>query len=43
LEEARDLQRGGDIKGYALKSAEAEKVLQEIERLEAADGLTGKV
>lgn len=43
LEEARDLQRGGDIKGYALKSAEAEKVLQEIERLEAADGSTGKV
>lgn len=33
LEEARDLQRKGDIKGYAQKTAEAEAVVQEMERL----------
>ncbi|MCK6692679.1 MAG: DUF6435 family protein [Thermoanaerobaculia bacterium] len=33
LEEARDLQRKGDIKGYAQKTAEAEAVAQEMERL----------
>lgn len=33
LEEAMQLQRKGDIKGYAVKSAEAEAVLQEIEKL----------
>lgn len=30
LEEAMALQRGGDIKGYAAKSAEAEKVMDKI-------------
>ncbi|THH41988.1 DUF6435 family protein [Neolewinella litorea] len=30
LEEAMQLQRGGDIKGYAAKSAEAEKVMDQI-------------
>ena len=33
LEEARDLQRQGNIKGFAQKSAEAEALMQEIERL----------
>ncbi|TNE49780.1 MAG: Lacal_2735 family protein [Bacteroidetes bacterium] len=33
LTEARDLQRSGDIKAFARKSAEAEEVLQEIDRL----------
>lgn len=33
LEEAMALQRKGDIKGYAAKTAEAEKVMDEIERL----------
>ncbi len=33
LEEAMTLQRGGDIKGFALKTAEAEKVADEIVRL----------
>jgi hypothetical protein len=35
LEEAMQLQRKGDIKGYAIKSAEAEEVLQEIEKINA--------
>lgn len=30
LKEAMDLQRKGDIKGYAAKTAEAEKVMDEI-------------
>ncbi|WP_116105782.1 DUF6435 family protein [Lewinella sp. IMCC34191] len=30
LEEAMALQRGGDIKGYAAKSAEAEAVMDRI-------------
>ena len=30
LEEAMALQRKGDIKGYAAKTAEAEKVMDEI-------------
>lgn len=33
LEEARDLQRKGDIKGFAQKTAEAEEVLKQIEKL----------
>jgi hypothetical protein len=33
LEEARDLQRKGDIKGFAQKSAEAEEILKKIEEL----------
>ena len=34
LEEARDLQRKGDIKGFAQKSAEAEEVAKKLEALE---------
>ncbi|WP_116124906.1 DUF6435 family protein [Lewinella sp. IMCC34183] len=33
LEEAMALQRGGDIRGYAAKSAEAEAVMDRIEEL----------
>ncbi len=33
LEEARDLQRKGDIKGFAQKSAEADEVLKKLEAL----------
>jgi hypothetical protein len=32
LEEARDAQRSGDIQGYATLTAEAETILQEIDR-----------
>lgn len=31
LEEARDLQRKGDIQGFAAKTAEAEKVAEELD------------
>ena len=31
IEDARDLQRNGDIRGFASASAEAEKILAEIE------------
>jgi len=34
LEQARDLQRNGDIKGFAAKSAEAEELLLQIDELE---------
>ena len=34
LEEAMQIQRSGDIKGYAAKMAEAEALMQEIEALE---------
>lgn len=33
LEEAMQLQRGGDIKAFAAKSAEAEEVAKKIEEL----------
>lgn len=33
MEEAMEIQRGGDIKAYAEKSAEAERVAEEIEAL----------
>ncbi len=33
LEEARDLQRNGDIKGFAAKTAQAEDVAGQIEAL----------
>ena len=36
LEEAMALQRGGDIKGYAAKSAEAEAVMDKIIELRDA-------
>jgi hypothetical protein len=38
LEEAMQLQRGGDIKGYAAKSAEAEKVMDKIVELQEKKG-----
>lgn len=38
LKEARDLQRGGDIRGYAAKMAEAEKIAAELQELKAAKG-----
>lgn len=34
LEEAMQLQRKGDIKGYAAKTAEAEEVLKKLEELQ---------
>lgn len=34
MEEAMQIQRGGDIKGYAAKMAEAEEVQKEIDRLQ---------
>ncbi len=34
MEEAMQLQRKGDIKGYAAKVAEAERVQDELEKLE---------
>lgn len=36
LKEAMDLQRKGDIKGYAAKTAEAEAVADEIAQLKNA-------
>ena len=36
LEDARDIQRSGDIKGYAKKMAEAEELWKEIEALNAS-------
>ncbi len=33
MEEAMMIQRGGDIKAYSAKVAEAEEVMQEMERL----------
>ncbi len=38
LEEAMQLQRGGDIKGYAAKMAEAEAKEKEIEALARKEG-----
>ncbi|MEY3368400.1 MAG: hypothetical protein RI973_1555, partial [Bacteroidota bacterium] len=38
LEEARDTQRSGDIKGYARLMEESEEILKQIEKLrEKAD------
>ncbi|MEO1172931.1 MAG: DUF6435 family protein [Myxococcota bacterium] len=36
LEEAQALQRRGDIKGYAEKTAEAEEIGKQIDALEAS-------
>jgi nitrogenase subunit NifH len=36
MEEARDLQRSGDLKAYAKKIAESEELQQKIEDLKAA-------
>ena len=33
MEEAMHIQRGGDIKSYALKVAEAEEILKKIEAM----------
>lgn len=38
MEEAMQIQRGGDIKAFAAKSAEAEAVAQRIEELKAEQG-----
>ena len=35
LEEARDLQRNGDIQGYAAAMARAEEIAKQIEEIEA--------
>ena len=40
LEEARDLQRQGDIQGFALKMRSADEVAKEIAALEASAGRT---
>lgn len=37
LEQARDLQRNGDIKGCAAKSAQAEALLKQIDEIEQPD------
>jgi len=37
LEQARDLQRNGDIKGFADKTAEAEELWKTIEKMESAN------
>ncbi|MDX1942298.1 MAG: DUF6435 family protein [Saprospiraceae bacterium] len=34
LEEAMHIQRSGDIKGYALKIAEAEEIMKKIEEMQ---------
>lgn len=36
LEQARDLQRGGDIRGFAAKTAEAAEVERQLDALAAA-------
>ena len=38
LEEARDLQRGGDIQGFAAKTAEAAEAEQRLEAWDKANG-----
>ncbi|MCU0448735.1 MAG: DUF6435 family protein [Bernardetiaceae bacterium] len=35
LEQARDLQRKGDIKGFAVKTAEADDVMAQLAKLQA--------
>ena len=37
LEQARDLQRNGDIRGFSEKYAQAEELLQKIEQLEQTE------
>lgn len=37
LEQARDLQRNGDIKGFAKVTAEAEEIMKQIEALRQKD------
>ncbi|MBK7870449.1 MAG: Lacal_2735 family protein [Saprospiraceae bacterium] len=34
MEEAMHIQRNGDIKGYALKVAEAEEIMKKIEEIQ---------
>jgi hypothetical protein len=38
LEEARDIQRSGDLKAYARKLEEAEDVWAEIEKIKSENG-----
>lgn len=38
LEKARDVQRSGDIKGYAKLMGEAEELYQKIEKLRGENG-----
>jgi hypothetical protein len=38
LEEARDIQRSGDLKAYARKLEEAENIWAEIEKLKEKNG-----
>jgi len=42
LEQARDAQRNGNIQGYAQLMADAETILQEIDRLPDPTAETGK-
>jgi hypothetical protein len=37
MEEARDIQRTGDLKAYARKIAESEELLEKIDTLKAAN------
>jgi hypothetical protein len=37
MEEARDIQRSGDLKAYARKIAESEELLEKIDTLKAAN------
>jgi hypothetical protein len=37
LEQAMQAQRNGDIKGYAMITADAEKILKEIETMDKAN------
>ena len=41
LEQARDLQRNGDIKGFATMSAQAEGLLQQIDEIEQSKTTSG--
>ncbi|MDG1895160.1 MAG: DUF6435 family protein [Fuerstiella sp.] len=41
LDQARNLQRNGDIKGFATMSAEAKGVLQQIDEIEQSKTTSG--
>ena len=43
LEEGRDLQRGGDIQGFAAKTAEAAEAEQQLEAWDKANGGAARV
>ncbi len=42
LEQARDLQRRGDIKGFAVMSAQAEELLKQIDEIEPPQDMASK-